>query len=138
MSMEVTASVLRKSKQLICTLDSHELKVWCGRIRPSKYETGQVLFYQGHHPYGLYIIYSGILSLHNGSQNKEKRVLQIQSGTVLGLRELLSNKMYPLTGTIQGETYVSFVEKTRVLDWIENQDSILSPEVQKLLNQNQS
>jgi CRP-like cAMP-binding protein len=97
------------------------------------YKKGQVLFYQGNPPFGLYCINNGKIKVtKTGNDGKESIVRLAGGGDVLGHRSLFSNENYTATATAMEDTTVCFLDKKYIFQAIEEQPSIALNVIRKL------
>ncbi|MDX1386745.1 MAG: cyclic nucleotide-binding domain-containing protein, partial [bacterium] len=77
------------------------------------YKKGQILFYEGHIPYGVYLILSGKLSFSTQDTScPEERPLKIDEGDLYGLEALIHNAPFCCTATAKTDCVVIFLPKT--------------------------
>ncbi|OEK04035.1 Crp/Fnr family transcriptional regulator [Roseivirga misakiensis] len=106
------------------TLSSHKSKI--------TYNKGQVLFYQGTRPMGLFCIHSGKVKVSQNSSKGGEQILYIsKQDDFLGYRALLSEEYYAATATVTEEACISFIPKEDFLSAICSNPGFL----QKLLNE---
>lgn len=76
------------------------------------HRSGQVLFYEGDHPSGLYCINQGKVKLTKmGEAGREQIVRLAREGDVVGYRALVSGTPYELTATVIEEASVCFIPR---------------------------
>ncbi len=98
------------------------------------YKKGQVIFYEGNHPNGLYCIYGGKVKLSKlGEGGKEQIVRFAKTGDILGYGSLLSNEAYSATATAMEDCHVCVLSKDRFMEILEK-NSKLSLNLVKLLS----
>jgi CRP-like cAMP-binding protein len=77
------------------------------------FEQGQFLFYEGHAPYGLYLLLSGKIELTFSS----KPSMQIDSApTILGLFHIFQNQSYCCSCQAISPVHVVFIAKSQLKD----------------------
>jgi CRP/FNR family transcriptional regulator len=99
--------------------------------RTVTYEPGQVLFYRGHLPYGVFILHEGKVDFRVGETDRHS-MFQAGAGTMLGLSSLLADRPYPLTAVVLEKVRVSFAGKSQLLDWVKKGAAWLPPELKLL------
>lgn len=100
------------------------------------YKKGQVIFYEGNFPQGLYCIYSGKVKIHKlGDDGKDQIVRLAKTGNVIGYRALLSNDNYYATATAIENTLVCFFPKSIYLNLLMS-NSEFSMKTIKMLSSN--
>lgn len=81
------------------------------------YKKGQVIFYEGNQPQGVYCIYSGKVKIHKlGGDGKDQIVRLAKTGNVIGYRALLSADNYFATATALEDTQVCVFSKAIYLN----------------------
>ncbi|MBE0661268.1 MAG: Crp/Fnr family transcriptional regulator [Bacteroidales bacterium] len=89
------------------------------------YKKGQVIFYEGKRPLGIYCIHSGRIKISKlGIEGKEQIVRIAQAGDLLGLRSLISGRNYANSATTIDDSIVCFVNKRKFF-----QTTIRYPEI---------
>ena len=72
---------------------------------------GQILFYEGNIPEGVFAIYEGTVKLYLQSQGKEQIVQIMGPGSLLGCRAILGKDNYQMTAATLEESKVCFIPK---------------------------
>lgn len=86
------------------------------------YQRGQVMFYEGNQPTGLFCISSGKIKLFkNGTDGNEILLRLVKAGDVIGYRSLLTNENYNATAEVIEDAAVCFVDKTFLFQLIEKE-----------------
>ena len=72
------------------------------------FKPGQVIFYEGHQPYGLFILVDGTVQF----ESNQKQPKKINGSAILGINSFMNFKAY--NGTVKAVTpcKVSFISKT--------------------------
>jgi CRP-like cAMP-binding protein len=90
--------------ELIQALEKHSTAISC--------DADRVLFNQGDHPQGLYIIDQGETSLTMASSSgKQLMSIKAHAGSLLGLPGLIGNEPYTLTAIARNGARLSFVPR---------------------------
>ena len=85
------------------------------------YKRGQVIFYEGNSPFGMYCIFSGKVKLFKTSPNGKQMILKVlKAGDILGYRSLFSSEPYAATAEVIEDGQVCFIEKETFLKVISN------------------
>ncbi|MBI1909489.1 MAG: cyclic nucleotide-binding domain-containing protein [Deltaproteobacteria bacterium] len=86
--------------------------------QPLSFRKGQVLFYEGHIPYGLFIVQSGKVryTRESGSCRAEHHVSSSE-GEVLGLSHFFEENPYCCTCTASQNCQVVFISKSQLLPY---------------------
>jgi CRP-like cAMP-binding protein len=75
------------------------------------FKPGQVIFYEGHLPYGLFILLDGTIEMIN-KKNCEK----INAGAILGINSFLNSDFYSGTAKAVTSCKVNFLSKSTFHD----------------------
>jgi len=93
-------------------------KVWRDLLKYStelNFKDGQDIFYEGHNPYGAFIILSGDVTLTKASDSEKK--LSAPLTVPIGLDLLLTGQTYPFTAVANGPVQARFVSKGLLLKY---------------------
>jgi CRP/FNR family transcriptional regulator, polysaccharide utilization system transcription regulator len=97
------------------------------------YKKGQIIFYEGNQPQGLYCIHEGKVKVHKlGEEGKEQIVRFAKIGNLLGYRALLSGETYNASATALEDTKMCYIPRNTFLKLVQ-QNSSLSIETIRLL-----
>ncbi len=102
-------------------------KVWDKLIEQSvlhQYHNGQCLFYEGHLPYGIFIIVSGLVSLVGNESNSQDNSLPIPLYHPVGFDILMSQQHYPFTATAQNDVKAVFIAKSSLDKFYQLNESV--------------
>lgn len=122
-----------RDKGVFCDLDKMALHDVTGHKVTNTYKKGQVIFYQGNPPFGLYCVSTGKIKItKTGNDGKESIVRLAGAGDVLGHRSLFSNENYTATATAMEDTAVCFLDKKFIYKAIQDQPTIALNIIQKL------
>lgn len=92
------------SGEHLCTLSENKTCI--------KYKKGQVIFYEGTRPLGLFCVNEGKIKIYkDGSQGKEQIINFGKPGDFLGYRALLSEELYAASAMVLEDATVCFVPK---------------------------
>ncbi len=121
-------------KSVFCDLNEEEVS----SINTSKgcntYQKGQVIFYEGTFPHGLFCVNNGKIKIaKSGDEGKEQIVRLAKEGDILGYRALLSGEKYSCSATAIDDTSICFIPKQTFFSLIEK-NANLSKEMLKLLS----
>jgi CRP/FNR family transcriptional regulator, polysaccharide utilization system transcription regulator len=95
---------------------------------------GQIIFYEGNHPKGVYVIYSGKVKVSKlGSNAKEQIVRLARPGDVLGYRSLVSGDRYYASAAALEDSVICFIPKKEFFALLEKSGT-LSMKLMKLLS----
>ncbi|MBK7127922.1 MAG: Crp/Fnr family transcriptional regulator [Crocinitomicaceae bacterium] len=97
------------------------------------YKKGQVIFYEGNHPHGLYCIYKGKVKISKlGDEGKEQIVRISGNADTLGYRSLLCNEPYKATATALEDSYVCYLSKKKFFELLESNNTLCLNTIQLL------
>lgn len=118
-----------------CVLTEEKLDSLSYEKTSDFYRKGQVIFYEGNHPRGLFCIFTGKVKLHKlGDEGKEQILRFCKAGDILGYRALLSGDLYSATATAIEDCQVCFIPKAHYLDLLKA-DQPLAAKMIQLLSQ---
>ncbi len=93
-------------------LDQEALSELSEEKRTNLYKKGQILFYEGNMPYGIFCISEGVIKLYKTSlEGKQTIVRMAKPGDILGYRSLFSSQPYNATGECLEDSRICFTEK---------------------------
>ncbi len=139
----------KELNKLFCGLSMPEREVISQNKRKNIFRKGQVIYYEGNYPQGLFCIYRGKIKISTiGRKGKEQIVKFKGRGEVLGYRALLNDEPYNATATAISDCEVCHISKNAFLDTLEkskhlslNTIQLLSKDLketeQKLINLSQ-
>ena len=97
------------------------------------YQAGQVLFYQGNYPVGLFCMNTGKVKLYKADESGKEQIVRLaKGGDVLGYRALLTGESYSATSSVLEDATICFVPKDAFLELLKR-NSALSMKVIQLL-----
>ncbi|MDO8519158.1 MAG: cyclic nucleotide-binding domain-containing protein [Deltaproteobacteria bacterium] len=78
------------------------------------FHKGQSIFYEGHNPYGIFVLSSGNVRFVSSQKCGTDHVWQSPSGKVLGLKFFFEDRPYCCDCIAKGECEVVFISKTQL------------------------
>lgn len=97
------------------------------------YKKGQVIFYEGNYPHGLYCIYKGKVKLSKlGDEGKEQILRILGNADTIGYRSLLCNETYKATATALEDSYVCYLSKKKFFELLESNNTLCLNTIQLL------
>ena len=76
------------------------------------YREGQMIFYEGHQPYGLYVLRRGRVRLFQKHPNGEEKLIQVvEPGYLFGEKAFLENVSYDASAKAETDASVSFFSR---------------------------
>lgn len=122
-----------RGKGIFCDLEHLPLTEVSRNKVMNTYKKGQVIFFQGNPPFGLYCVNSGKIKISKmGNDGKEAIVRLASGGDVLGHRSLFSNENYTATATALEDTAICFLDKKFIFKAIQEQPTVAMNIIQKL------
>lgn len=99
------------------------------------YKKGQVIFYEGNMPMGLYCVNHGKIKIYKtGRGGKEQIVRLAKDSDVLGYRSLIGNEPYTATAEALDDSTICFIDK-KVFDKLLQENSQMPENFMNLLCQ---
>ena len=83
-------------------------------------QKGHVLFYEGHAPYGFYILKKGGIRFSRTNMHGQKIFLPVGEDKIFGLYHLVTNTPYCATAEAKSDLEVLFISKSVILDSLEH------------------
>lgn len=81
------------------------------------YKPGQVIFYEGNRPFGVYCLEKGKVKLTKYTPDGKSYIVRlVKGGDLLGYRSFLTNEPYSATAEVIEEATVCFLDRTIFLD----------------------
>lgn len=82
--------------------------------QPLTFHAGQVLFYQGHYPYGVLLVKSGKVELINRGQSCAAESWSTPQGNIFGISHVVSGSPFCCTGVAVTDCEVIFISKSEL------------------------
>jgi CRP-like cAMP-binding protein len=101
----------------IQTLPPGQWAAWRRMGERVLYESGAVIFYAGHHPYGLYFLHKGTVQL---ASRRQRRL--IGPGTLLGIGAQTAQVPHPATATCQSACEIYFYSRPELFRLAQSED----------------
>ena len=122
-----------KQDSFFCNLNHSDLESLSETKAHLLFKKGQMIFFEGNHPMGLYCISSGKVKIHKlGDGGKEQIVRFAKKSDIIGYRALLSKEPYSASATALVDTKVCVIS-TDVFTDLLHQDKDFSMKAIKLL-----
>lgn len=110
----------KELNKLFCGLSLTDRESFSQNKRKNTYRKGQVIYYEGNYPQGLFCIYTGKVKISTiGIKGKEQIVKFKGSGEVLGYRALLNDEPYNATATAISDCEICHISKNSFLATLE-------------------
>ena len=104
-----------RDQSIFSDLNSGELTELSSNKRGRVYNKGEMVFYAGDNPSGLFCIQQGRVKIYKvGRDGKEQIVRLAQAGDVLGYRSLISGESYAAFAVPLEEAHICHISKTTI------------------------
>lgn len=101
---------------LLSELEDNDLENLAAHKSKVTYKKGQVLFYQGTIPMGIFCVHSGKVKVTRDGPDEKEQILSIaKENDFLGYRSLLSEDHYSVMATVSEEATICFIPKNDFL-----------------------
>ena len=111
-------------KSIFCELSSKELEDLNFSKSCNYYKKGQIIFFEGNYPDGLYCIREGKIKVFKtGREGKEQIIRLANSGDLLGYRALIAGEKYSASTSTLEDSYICFVRKDAVFELFKKNSS---------------
>jgi len=95
-------------------LDNCDLSEFNSKKSCYFYKKGQVIFYEGKQPLGIYCVHSGKIKISKyGIEGKEQILRMATAGELLGMRSLISGSNYSASASTIDDSVVCFIAKRK-------------------------
>jgi CRP-like cAMP-binding protein len=119
---------------VFCTLTDDQLANLSVEKSCNIYKKGQLVFFEGNRPTGLYCVNKGKVKVYQiGNEGKEQIIRLAKGGDILGYRSLISGEMYTASASIIEDATICFIPKKVFFDLLQT-NSDLSTRMMKLLS----
>ncbi len=91
--------------------------------QPLSFRKGQVLFYEGHYPYGLFVLMSGQVSFtREGIPSGDDHRWPFLKREAIGVEALVKNEAYCCTCTAVRDCQAVFLSKTQLVPFLKKEE----------------
>lgn len=111
-----------RGDSIFCDLPPEALNIINSSKIVNHYRRGQVVFYAGNFPTGLYCVATGLIKLESsgtGTSNNGHILRVIQGGEILGYRALFANQNYEASAIVQDDATICMIPKAAVMELLE-------------------
>ena len=130
-SCEACASRLNN---VFCTLSDNQVNELALDKSCNIYKKGQLIFYEGNRPTGLYCVNQGKVKIfQTGEEGKEQILRLAKEGDLLGYRSLISGEPYSASGAVMEDAVVCYVPRKTFFELMQK-NSELSTRMMQLLS----
>lgn len=97
------------------------------------YRSGQVLFYEGNRPEGVYCVFSGKIKLYKTGTGGRLQIVRLAGqGDLLGYRSLIADETYLATAEVLEEATVCFIDKSTFFELLGRNRNLSMAMMQKI------
>lgn len=76
------------------------------------FKEGQIIFYEGHEPYGIYVLRKGRIRLYQKLDGGEEKLIQVlEPGNLFGEKAFLNHESYDANARAETDASVSFFSR---------------------------
>jgi len=119
---------------IFCTLTDEQLNSLSVDKSCNIYKKGQLVFFEGNRPTGLYCVNKGKVKVYQiGLEGKEQIIRLAKDSDILGYRSLISGEMYTASASVIEDATICFIPKKIFFDLLQT-NSELSTRMMKLLS----
>jgi len=127
-------SCVARLNNVFCTLTDDQAHDMSIDKSSSFYKKGQLIFFEGNRPSGLYCINKGKVKVYQiGTQGKEQIVRLAKEGDILGYRALISGETYNASATAIEDSILCYISRRTFFDLLQ-ENSELSSRVMQILS----
>lgn len=120
-------------ESFFCSLSNPELDELSKQKSHIQYKKGQIIFYEGNYPHGLFCIHKGKVKISKlGESGKEQIVRFAKEQEIIGYRALLSNESYNATATVMHDALVCFIPYDSLFKTLRNNSEFSLKTIQLL------
>lgn len=119
---------------VFCTLSDKDLKELSVEKSCNIYRKGQLVFFEGNRPTGLFCVNKGKVKIYQiGIEGKEQIIRLAKDGDILGYRSLISGETYTASASVIEDATICFLPRKIFFDLLQT-NSELSSRMMKLLS----
>jgi len=128
------ASCQSRLTNVFCTLTDDQLTNLSVEKSCNLYKKGQLVFFEGNRPTGLYCVTKGKIKIYQiGIEGKEQIIRLARDGDILGYRSLIGGEIYTASASVIEDATICFIPKKTFFDLLQS-NSELSTRMMKLLS----
>lgn len=98
------------------TIPLHEVKKYLTHLvqveKRIDYKAGQVIFYEGHKPYGIYVLRTGRIRLFKKKNGREELLKIMEPLQLLGVSEIRKDRVFDYSARAETDVSVSFFSRS--------------------------
>lgn len=128
------ASCQSRLNNVFCTLTDEQLANLSVEKSCNFYKKGQLVFFEGNRPTGLYCLNKGKVKVYQiGIEGKEQIIRLAKDGDILGYRSLISGEKYTASASVIDDATICFIPKKTFFELLQT-NSELSTRMMKVLS----
>ena len=119
---------------VFCSLTGEQITEMTIDKNCSMYKKGQLIFYEGNRPSGVYCINKGKIKIfQTGEEGKEQILRLAKEGDILGYRAMISGEPYSASAAVMEDAVVCFIPKKTFFGFLQD-NAELSTKMMMLLS----
>lgn len=127
-------SCASRLNNVFCSLTDNQVNELALDKSCNLYKKGQLIFYEGNRPTGLYCVNAGKVKIfQTGEEGKEQILRLAKEGDILGYRSLISGEPYSASGAVMEDATVCYIPRKTFFELL-NKNSELSTRMMQLLS----
>lgn len=107
--------MIRRKRKMETTIPFNKVKKYLADLVQAEervhYTPGQMLFYEGHKPYGIYVLRKGRIRLFRKTNGGEELIKIIEPTRILGESEFLGSTSFPYSAKAETDVSISFFSR---------------------------
>lgn len=107
--------MVRRKRKMKTAIPFHKVKKYLANLVQAEervnYKPGQNLFYEGHKPYGIYVLRKGRIRLFRKKNGGEELLKIIEPTQILGESEFLESRPFDCSAKAETDISVSFFSR---------------------------
>lgn len=121
---------------ILCNIEGKALKECNDHKTTNTYRKGQIIFYEGNQPYGLYCIFTGRVKLYKSGVDGKQQIVRIAGpGDLLGYRALFAEETYTATAETIEEATVCCIDKNAFFPMLHKNPDLSLSVIRKLASE---
>lgn len=122
-----------RSLGLFCQLSEQDQEMCNKHKTTNLYKSGQILFYEGNRPFGVYCVFSGKVKLYKTGFNGRLQIVRLAGvGDLLGYRSMLSEEPYSATAEAMEDAMVCFIDRATFFELMRRNTKLAMEMMKKL------
>jgi len=127
-------SCASRLNNVFCTLTDNQVNELALDKSCNIYKKGQLIFYEGNRPTGLYCVNQGKVKIFQTGEDGKEQILRLaKEGDLLGYRALISGEPYSASGAVMEDAVVCYIPRKTFFELLQK-NSELSTNMMQLLS----